>query len=50
MEPGTRVSHSVFHDGTVLSIDAQRHAYVIQFDDIKTPRSISFRAHLVKLK
>ena len=50
MEPGTRVRHSVFHDGTVLSIDAQRHAYVIQFDDIKTPRSISFRAHLVKLK
>lgn len=50
MKPGTRVRHSVFHDGTVLSIDADRHAYVIQFDEMQTPRAISFRAHLVKLE
>ncbi len=50
MEKGTRVRHSIFHDGTVLDIDEAKHAYVIQFDEISTPRSISFRAHLTKIQ
>jgi DNA helicase-2/ATP-dependent DNA helicase PcrA len=50
MKKGTRVRHSIFHDGTVIGIDEEKHAYIIQFDEISTPRSISFRAHLVKIK
>lgn len=44
---GTRVRHGIFGAGTILSADQERGAYQIQFDEIETPRSISFRAKLV---
>ena len=44
--PGTRVSHAVFGSGTVLEVDLERRAHLVQFDDMPTPRSISFRAKL----
>lgn len=43
---GTRVRHAVFGDGTVLDVDLTRAAYLVQFDLMETPRSISFRAKL----
>ena len=43
---GTRVRHAVFGTGTVEGIDAQRAAHLVRFDDLPTPRSISFRAKL----
>lgn len=46
---GERVRHSVFGAGTVLEVDRERSAHVIQFDDMETPRRISFRAKLERL-
>ena len=46
LSPGQRVRHSVFGLGTVLAVDLEKAAHVIQFDDLPTPRSISFRAKL----
>lgn len=43
---GQRVRHSVFGEGTVLEVDREKQAHVIQFDNMGTPRSISFRAKL----
>lgn len=47
--PGLRVHHAVFGDGTVLAIDQDKSAYVIQFDGMQTQRAISFRTKLEKL-
>ena len=46
LAPGQRVRHSVFGLGTVLDVDLEKSAHVIQFDDLSTPRSISFKAKL----
>ena len=47
---GVRVSHFVFGAGTVVGIDTDRGAYLVQFDSIDTPRSISFRAKLERME
>lgn len=44
---GTRVRHGVFGTGTVEALDLEKGAYRIRFDELPTPRSISFRAKLV---
>ncbi|MBR7010484.1 MAG: UvrD-helicase domain-containing protein [Oscillospiraceae bacterium] len=46
---GTRVRHAVFGVGTVEGVDESRAAHLIRFDDLPTPRSISFRAKLERL-
>ena len=43
---GDRVVHKVFGAGTVLEPDLASAAYLIQFDSMDTPRSISFRVAL----
>lgn len=43
---GSRVRHRAFGEGKVLGIDEQKRAYVIAFDGLETPRSISFRVKL----
>lgn len=48
-EKGQRVRHTVFGAGTVVDIDSEKGAHVVKFDGIETPRSISFRAKLVKI-
>ena len=45
---GERVRHAVFGCGTVADVDTARSAYIIEFDGMETPRSISFRARLDK--
>ncbi|MGM9638286.1 MAG: ATP-dependent helicase [Butyricicoccaceae bacterium] len=45
---GQRVRHAAFGTGTVLDIDLQKSAHVVQFDGMATPRRISFRARLEK--
>lgn len=47
--PGARVRHAIFGAGTLVDIDLEKSAYVIQFDDMPTPRSITFRAKLEQL-
>ena len=46
LPPGKRVRHTVFGEGTVLEVDDRKGAYVVQFDGMETPRSISFRVSL----
>ncbi len=46
---GQRVRHAVFGDGTVLDVDLDKAAHIVQFDEMDTPRKISFRARLEKL-
>lgn len=45
---GQRVWHSIMGYGTVVDVDLTKGAHIVQFDDIGTPRSISFRAKLEK--
>ncbi len=49
MAQGQRVRHFLFGEGTVLGADMEKGAHVIQFDGMKTPRSISFRVKLETL-
>ena len=46
---GQRVRHQMFGPGTVVEVDMERGAHVVQFDEVATPRRISFRARLEKL-
>ncbi len=46
---GQRVRHAIFGLGTVLDVDRDNGAHVIQFDEIATPRRISFRAKLERV-
>lgn len=46
---GTRITHRVFGDGTIVALDAEKGAYVIHFDELATNRSISFRVKLQQL-
>lgn len=43
---GQRVHHALFGWGTVLEADLDKGAHVVQFDELDTPRRISFRARL----
>ena len=46
---GQRVKHSIFGSGTVVDVDLIKAAHLVKFDNIDTPRSISFRAKLEKV-
>jgi DNA helicase-2/ATP-dependent DNA helicase PcrA len=46
---GDRIRHKVFGVGTVLEPDLTKASYLIQFDEMETPRSISFRVKMEKL-
>ena len=43
---GQRVRHAMFGMGTVLNVDMDKGGHVVQFDQMQTPRRISFRAKL----
>ncbi len=47
---GDRVEHDVLGPGTVVEVDRDRGANIIQFDGMATPRAISFRARLHAVK
>ena len=46
LENGTRVSHDILGEGTVLESDPNEQSYLVKFDKIETPRRISMRVHL----
>lgn len=48
-DPGDRIRHPILGTGTVLRLDGEKHAYLIDFDDLTTPRSISAGMKLEKL-
>ena len=43
---GQRVRHNILGPGTVIAVDTEKGAHVVQFDGIKTARSISFKVKL----
>ena len=43
---GSRVYHDYFGAGTVVGIDLDKKAHIVQFDAMETPRSIAFRVKL----
>ena len=47
--PGTRVEHKIFGTGEIIDVDMQKKAHIVMFDDMDTPRAISFRAKLIKI-
>ncbi len=46
---GRRIRHFIFGEGSVRDVDLEKRAYLIQFDRMKTPRTIAFRAPLEDL-
>lgn len=46
---GDRICHPVFGEGLVVEVDAKNSCYVIQFDSLKTVRSVQFSAKLERL-
>lgn len=49
IEIDSRVRHFVFGDGTIIDIDEDLSAYVIQFDNMPTPRKVSFKVELERI-
>lgn len=49
MSEGQRVRHAMFGEGTVVGIDTDHGAHVVQFDSMATPRKISFKAKLERI-
>ena len=50
MPIGQRVRHAVFGEGTVVDVDTDKGAHLIQFDSVETPRMISFKVKLEVLQ
>ena len=48
-QPGDRVRHTVFGEGTIEEVDEKNNSYRIRFDSMNTSRDIAFRARLVKV-
>ena len=46
---GDRIRHNHFGKGIIQSIDIEKGAYLIRFDDIETPRKISFHVKLTQI-
>lgn len=48
-QPGARVFHKAFGNGTIVEVNFVDTCYVVMFDNKETERSLSFQAPLVKL-
>ena len=46
LEPGTRVLHAILGSGIILEINSSEESYLIKFDEMETPRQISFKVNL----
>ena len=46
---GDKIYHNVFGNGRIKSILSDRNAYMIKFDQMDTPRMISFRVPIKKI-
>lgn len=41
-----RINHAILGNGTIIEIDEVKHVYSVKFDNIPTPRKMSFKAPL----
>ncbi len=46
LEVGQRVRHAIMGEGTVVGVDTDKGAHIVQFDSLTTTRQISFKAKL----
>lgn len=46
LQPGQRVKHTFFGEGTVQETDRRKNVYVIKFDKFSTPRTVQFQVAL----
>lgn len=46
---GARVRHEYFGEGCILETNTEKSAYLVKFDSMPTPRTISFRAKLSRV-
>ncbi len=46
---GAKIRHEYLGEGSILDIDTDKGAYLVQFDSLPTPRAISFRVKLTQL-
>ncbi len=43
---GARIKHPIFGPGTIQEADLAKKAYLVKFDEMETPRAISFKVRL----
>lgn len=46
---GSRIKHFNFGEGTIVGVDTDKSAHIVQFDELDTPRRISFKAKLERI-
>ena len=46
---GMRIKHLIFGEGTILETDEAKAVNIIKFDNLPTPRSISYKVKLEKI-
>ena len=46
---GAKIRHEYLGEGSILDIDKDKGAYLVQFDSLPTPRAISFRVKITQL-
>ena len=46
---GDKVSHNILGVGQILEIDETKHVYTVKFENVATPRKMSFKAPLEKV-
>ena len=44
-----RIKHLIFGEGTILETDEAKAVNIIKFDNLPTPRSISYKVKLEKI-
>lgn len=49
LEKGQRVEHAIFGVGTVIDINTDEEGYLIQFDNMETPRQIAMKVRLKEI-
>ncbi len=50
LEPGARVRHAILGVGTILEINTTDECYLIKFDEMETPRQITFKVKLTAVE
>lgn len=48
--PGDKILHKILGKGTIIEVDLLKKTYLIQFDEISTPRKMTFKAPIQKQK
>ena len=46
LEKGQRVRHAILGMGTILDINLDEESYLINFDEMETPRQIAMKVNL----